>query len=122
MRSLRSQARTPGFFGTSSLGFLAPNGIALLNKASWPSWARSGVTVLACLAIGLVTLLLSGALSAGNLVASFLMVLVAATIAYHKFWKRGATEIEQNYGLRDLEGEFEDNGLDDDAADEPPSK
>jgi hypothetical protein len=69
------------------VGFFLPPFIAVIQQPSWPKWARAVATLVVCVAVGLVTVLLSGKLTGQSAVSGSLMVLVSSLVTYQHWWK-----------------------------------
>jgi hypothetical protein len=71
------------------LGVLLPPLIAILQRPSFPSHLRAGITVVVCVAAGLVGLAIEGKLGVGakTIVINLLVVIGAAVTFHEHVWK-----------------------------------
>lgn len=69
------------------LGVISPLGIAVVQQTYWSKAVKQAVLVVVSLVLGVVTVAASGQFNPGDLVTTFVLVLVAAQVAYKAAWK-----------------------------------
>jgi hypothetical protein len=69
------------------VGTFLPLAIAVVNRQRWSSQAKGLMTFAVSTAAAAGTSYFAGELTASDLVTSFLIVLVSATVTYTTFWK-----------------------------------
>lgn len=69
------------------LGFVLPALVAIVNRSDWKSWQKAVVALVASVAAGTVTALISGSFTGANWATSIGIVFGASQLAYHTWWK-----------------------------------
>jgi hypothetical protein len=91
------------------VGLFLPALVSIVNRAEWKSWVKAIVALLASVAVGTVTALLSGQFTGANWATSIGIVFGVSQAAYVTWWKGSdiAKKIESgiNGGNKTIDGE-----------------
>lgn len=69
------------------IGFLLPNGIALLNQTHWPTKLKSFVAFVVCIIVAVITTWIKGDVNFTDLVGSAGIIYTVAMASYTGLWK-----------------------------------
>ena len=69
------------------VGFVLPAVVAVINRENWKPWIKAVVALVASVAGGTVTALLSGQFTGGSWLQSIGIVFAASQLFYHTWWK-----------------------------------
>lgn len=83
------------------VGFFLPGLVAFVNRAEWKPWVKAVVALLASIAVGTVTALLSGGFTGATWVTSIGIVFGVSQAAYLTWWKGSniAVWIEKSFNV-----------------------